>query len=47
MSWETETARGGNHYCLGKAPLDLAWYRRHLETIASLEPRFDATTVGK
>ncbi|MCX7030568.1 MAG: glycoside hydrolase family 2 [Spirochaetes bacterium] len=47
VTWETAGGRGGNHYCLGKLPLDLAWYRRHLESIASLEPRFDAGSVGK
>jgi beta-mannosidase len=47
VTWDTDMGRWGNHYCLGKPPLDLAWYRRHLESIASLEPRFDAGSVGK
>jgi beta-mannosidase len=47
VRWETEQGPGGNHYLLGKPPLDLAWYRRHLEAVAELEPRFDAESVGK
>ncbi len=47
VSWETAAGRGGNHYCLGTPPLDLAWYRRHLESIARLEPCFDAGSVGQ
>jgi len=46
VSWETELTSAGNHYCLGKPPFDLAWYRERLARIASIEPRFDAGGVG-
>jgi len=47
VRWETESGWGGNHYCLGKPPFDLAWYRRHLPAVGLLDPRFDAAALGK
>jgi beta-mannosidase len=47
VNWEIDGRRYGNHYCLGKPPLDVQWYLGHLERIAALEPAFDAGTVGR
>jgi beta-mannosidase len=47
ITWESNGARYGNHYLLGKPPFDLGWYRSMLESISGLPGGFDAGRVGE